>query len=175
MKITLFAISTDRTKINLTITDAATVSSLKFWTDSTYKDYTKAIDLTSKLTASATENIELSLADLGLCYFDGVYFVEAEDPDEVSEAVTADLTRYEECILDKILNTIGCADCLQFQSQSIINAQTLLYSLQTAVNNSFIDEIVLIVTALNLYCSNQCKTCTEFKTIADNTYYNTTT
>jgi len=175
MKITLFAISTDRTEINLTITDAATVSSLKFWTDSTYKDYSKAIDLTSKLTGATTENIVLTLSDLGLGYFDGVYFIEAEDPDEVSDAVTADLTRYKECILDKILNTIGCADCLEFQSVSIINAQTLLYALQTAVDNSFIDEIGLIVTALNLYCSNQCKTCTEFKTVVDNTYYNTTT
>lgn len=171
MKITLFEISQDRSQINLTITDALTTSSLKLWTNLNYKDYSKAIDLSNLLTGVATENIAITLSDLGITYFDGVYFIEATDPDEVSEAVTSDLTRYEECILTKILNIVGCEECLKFKDSSILNAQTLLYSLKTAINNSFIDEIVNITKALDKYCTDSCKTCGEFTNILDSNYY----
>ena len=87
MQITSFEISANRTQMNVIITDAASITSLKFWTEVTYKDYSLAIDLTSKLTASATENITITLSDIGLSYFDGVYFLEAEDTDEISSAI----------------------------------------------------------------------------------------
>lgn len=173
MKITSFQISTDRTVINLTITDAATVTSLLFWTDVTYRNYSEAIDLSSKLTGAVTENIVITLADLSLSYFDGVYFIEAEDPDELSSAITADLTRYKECILGKVLNSINCEDCLDTISNSALNAQVLLYSLETAIENSFIDEISLILTTLKKYCSDTCKSCGEYKNIVDINYYTT--
>jgi len=159
MKITSFQISTDRTVINLTITDAATVTSLLFWTDVTYRNYSEAIVIT--------------LADLSLSYFDGVYFIEAEDPDELNSAITADLTRYKECILDKVLSSINCEDCLDTISNSALNAQVLLYSLETAIQNSFIDEISLILTTLKKYCSDSCKSCGEYKNIVDINYYTT--
>ena len=74
MQITLFKITDDKTQIDLTITDAASVTTLYVWTASTYKDYTLAIDLSSKLTASATENITIIPTDLSITEFDGLYF-----------------------------------------------------------------------------------------------------
>jgi len=170
MKISSIAISTDRTQIDLVITDAASLTSLSLWTDITYKDYSLAIDLSVKLTGAATENITITLSDLSLTYFDGVYFVEAEGT-EVSIAAVADLTRYKECILTKVLQIAQCNDCLKVFNNSLLNSQTLLLSLQTAVNEGFIDEIMLIIETLNKFCSDNCKSCGEYKNTLDINYY----
>ena len=171
MQITAFSISTDRTQINVTITDAATISALRFWTNVTYKDYSLAIDLSSKLTASATETITITLSDVNLSYFDGVYFLEAEDPDETSTAIVGDLTRYKECILNKLLEYQICDDCLQEESVSLSNAHALLTGLEDAIELGFINEILLIIDALNKYCSNDCITCGQRDNITDTNYY----
>jgi len=171
MKITSLTISTDRTQLNLTITDATNVSALKLWTDSTYKDYSLAIDLSAKLTGSATENIVITLADLSLSYFDGVYFVEAEDPDEVSIGIVGDLTRYKECILNKVIVLQNCNDCLKEVDVDLLNAHTLLQSLEIAIENGFIDEIITIINALDVFCSNTCKSCGEYQNTIDTNYY----
>ena len=171
MQITAFSISTDRTKINISITDAASISSLKFWTDITYKDYSLAIDLTSKLTASATENIIVTLSDLGLTYFDGVYFLEAEDIDETSTAITKDLTRYKECILNKLMEYSVCDDCLQKESPNLMNANRLLRGLEDAIEEGFINEILVIISALKKYCSNECTSCGNRNNVTDTNYY----
>src|SRR5210317_2221026 len=121
MEITSFSVSQDRTTLNLVISDAATITTLKLWTAETYKDYSLAIDLSAKLTASATENISITPADLGEPYFDGVYFIQAEDPDEVSEAITADTTRYKECVLNELLEMGVCDECLKTTSVKLLN------------------------------------------------------
>lgn len=171
MKISSLTISTDRTKIDLTITDAATVSSLTLWTDVTYKDYSLGINLSSKLNGTVTQNITITLANLALSYFDGVYFVEATDPDEISIEVVADLTRYKECILTKVLNIAQCDECLKVINTSILNLYVLLASLEIAVKEGFIDEIILTVEALNKFCSDNCKSCGDYKNTLDTNYY----
>lgn len=171
MEITSFTVSQNRTNLIVVINDAASISSLKLWKQDTYKDYNLAIDLSSKLTASATENITITPSDLNESYFDGVYFLEAEDPDEVSLAVTLDSTRYKECILNRLLEMGVCDECLKSTSINLINAQTLLSGLESAVSLGFIDEIVTIVMALDKYCSSDCKTCGDYKNIISEGYY----
>lgn len=171
MQITSFSISADRTQMNVTITDAATLSSLKFWTNSTYKDFSLAIDLTSKLTASSTENITITLSDVDLSYFDGVYFLEAEDTDELSIAITSDLTKYKECIINKLAEYSVCDECLEKELNSLLNAHALLTSLEDAIEEGFINEIIIFITALNKFCSNQCLTCGQKNNIIDTNYY----
>jgi hypothetical protein len=174
MQITTFQIAQNRLSMNIIINDAASVTSLKFWTKSTYKQYAQSIDLTSKLTGAATDNITVTLADLALTYFDGVYFLEAEDSDEISNSITGDLTRYKECILNKVLEYSVCEECLKDKSISLINAQSLLYSLETGITQGYINEIVNISNALDKYCSNTCQTCGEYQNIINNNYYSTT-
>jgi len=171
MQITSFEISANRTQMNVIITDAASITSLKFWTEVTYKDYSLAIDLTSKLTASATENITITLSDIGLSYFDGVYFLEAEDTDEISSAITKDLTRYKECILNKLLEYSVCEDCLKKESVSLTNANRLLRGLEDAIEQGFINEILIIISALKKYCSNECTSCGSRDNVIDTNYY----
>lgn len=171
MQITNFKINSTRTAINLTIIDALNVSTLKLWTDKTYKDYNLAIDLTSKLTGIAIENITITLSDLNIAYFDGIYFIEAEDNIEISQAIDSDLTRYKECILNKLVEYSICDDCLKNNSISLINAQSLLIGVENAVEQGFINETFNLINSLNKYCSNDCDTCGTYNNIEDNNYY----
>jgi hypothetical protein len=170
MQISNLTISSDRKQINLTIIDAVSVTSLLLWDNLTYKNYSLAIDISSKLTGTATQNIVITLADLGISYFDGVYFIEAEGTD-ISISAVADLTRYKECILTKVLAIAECSSCLKAFNNSIINSQILLLSLEAAVAEGFIDEIMLIIEALNKFCSDNCKSCGEYKNTLDTNYY----
>jgi hypothetical protein len=171
MRITLFEISENRQSIKLEITDARDATSLRLWTEKTYKNTATAIDLTLKLTGAEVESIIIRLADLNIPYFDGIYFIEAEDPDGVAADLTSDLTRYKECLLTKVVDLMATSDCLKVKDSALINAQTLLVSLQTAVDSAYTEEVLLIAKVLNRYCSNTCRSCGEYTAIQDNSYY----
>lgn len=167
MTITEFKISSDKVRLELTITDAASVSTLRLWTDKTYKDFTKAIDLSAKLTGSATEYISISLAEISQPYFDGIYFIEAEDDDELSLDYAYSLDRYKECILNRILYLSSCNDCLFEKDLDLLNAHSFYLGLEKALELRFIDEILYLVNALNEYCTNDCTTCGKFSNVED--------
>lgn len=170
MQITQFEISADKTQIDITITDAATVSALRLWKDFDYQDFEAAVDLSGKLTASATENIVVTLADINAPSFDGVYFLQAEDPDEVSVDVTAELTRYKECILERVVTTNLGNRCLAENNVETMNAHSILRSLAYAIELSFVDEILKLLSALQVYCSDECKSCGGYSNIDDYEY-----
>jgi hypothetical protein len=165
MVITNFKINDAKTEIELSISDASSVNTLSLFTNKTYKDYSQVVDLSSKLTGSATENITITLGDLSIPYFDGLYFIQSEDSDEISQAITSDLTRYKECILDKVIELSICDDCLKRKSDSVINAQQLLIGLENSTEQGFIDESFILIKALDKYCSNDCKNCGEYKNL----------
>lgn len=169
MQITAFTINEDKTELDLTITDAATVQSLRLWNDSTYKNFTKAIDLSAKLTASATENITITLADIDEEYFDGIYFIEAEDLDEVSIEFAWDLTRFEECVVDRATYVAACDECLLETDSDFIILTGLLDGLEKALNNRLIDQMLFLVNTLNKYCTSDCATCGKYSNVVDNT------
>lgn len=175
MQITNFKISLDKTKLNITITDASTVTSLLLWNEITYKDYSKAINLTSYLTGNTTEVIEITLTDLNYRYFSGLYFLEAINSTDISNSVTSELTKYKECIINKLIKHSVCEECLSDKTISLVNAQGLISGLEDAVELGFVDEMLIIIEALNLYCSDDCDTCGNYKNILNNAYYSTNT
>jgi hypothetical protein len=170
MQITNFTINTDKTEIDVTITDAATITELRLWKNFDYKDFSLAVDLSGKLTASATETLTITLADIGETCFDGVYYLQADDPDEISIKVTADLTRFKECIIPKIINANLGKPCLVQNNIEVINAHAILVNLAYAVELQFIDEIIELLDAINVYCSDECKSCGGYKDLADYEY-----
>ena len=159
MQITSLKIASDKTKMDLTITDAASIISLRLWTNKTYKDFTKLIDLSSKLTSSATENIEITPADLGISNFDGIYYVEAEDPTETSIEYTQELSKYQECILLRTLKLTTCIDCLKEKDTILLNLSTLYKSLIFALERRMINQMQLLIGTLDKFCVNKCTTC----------------
>jgi len=174
MEIVTFSLSTDKTKLNLVLSDAATATTLKVWTDATYKDYSEAIDLSTLLNNAASQSIEITPTDLNIPYLDGIYFVEVEDPAIVLNQVAANLTRYKECILNKLREVSVCLDCPGDKtSLALINLQGILYGLEIAIDQGFIDEITLKFNAIKKYCSDDCKSCGDKSNIIDTNYYST--
>lgn len=169
MTISDFSISYDKTQLDLTITDAADAQVLRLWTDKTYKDFTKAIDLSSKLTGASTEDITISLSDIGIPYFDGIYFIEAEDSDEIAYGIASELTRYDECIVNRLGYLSTCNTCLVDQDADLKNAFMFLQGLRTAIENRLIDDILWLNEVINKYCTNDCATCGRYRSIEDST------
>jgi len=166
MQITQFQINAARTEIDLTIEDAATTTTLTLFKEDTFRDYTLAVDLSSLLGVGATQNITITLADINETEFDGVYYIEAQDPDEIRFGITADLTRYKECILEDTVALALCDSCFEKKSLKLTNAQHLLRGLQDAVDTGFYREAFNLVGALDKFCSNDCKTCGTYSNVS---------
>ena len=167
MTISSFNISIDKTQLDLVMTDAADARVLRLWTDKTYKDFTVAIDLSSKLTGASIEYIEIALADIGIPYFDGIYFIEVEDANEIAQAMAWELTRYEECIVNRLGYLSVCNDCLVGEDDDLKNAFLFLEGLKTALENNLIDDIIWLNEVINKYCTNDCATCGKFSSLDD--------
>lgn len=145
--------------MNLTITDAADVISLRLWDHKTYKEFSSLIDLSSKLTGASTENIEITPSDLGLTYFDGIYFIEAEDNTETSLKYTYLLDKYDDCILVKVLENESCISCSDKQNTELQNINTLKTALVYALELGYINEMLRAIKVLDKYCTNECGSC----------------
>lgn len=175
MEITSFKISKDRKSLAVTISDAAGVTGLLLYTNATFRDPSKAIDLTSKLSGQATEELTITLGDVSQSYFDGLYFIEAEDPSTISRAILADTTRYRECILDKIMSMDTCDECLKEASSPILAAESMLTGLQIAVESGFVEEAFSTIRVLDKICSESCKTCGDYSNNSNANYFTTST
>ena len=169
MEISSLNISRDLSKLELIITDAADTSILRLWTDKTYKNFGELIDLSSKLTGSSTQEIDITLSDISESYFDGIYFVEVEDSDETAVEYVATLRRYEECMMDKLNNLFICDSCAEKVENNIINTHMLLEAVKAAIDGRFIDEMLNMTKMLDKFCSEECKTCGQYGNIIDAT------
>jgi len=167
MQITKFTINSDDGQMEVRIEQADKLIALRLWKNLDYKDFSLAIDLSYMLTSSVTEDLAIRLEDIGETQFDGVYYLQAEEEESVSIAVTADLTRYKECILDKVIQSNLGKPCLVENNVEVINAHMVLVNLAYAVELQFIDEIVNLLTAINVFCSNECKSCGDYDNLTD--------
>jgi hypothetical protein len=167
MEISSFTISADKTKLELKILDATDVSILRFWTQNTYKNFGELIDLSSKLTGASTQNIEITLTDIEEPYFDGIYFIEAEDSDETAVSFVGEFRRYRECMMNKLSHLNICDSCNDTIENTVINTDALLRALEHAMEERFIDEMLNFTKMLDKLCSDDCKTCGQYGNIQD--------
>lgn len=171
MKIVSFNPNENGSSLILELEDAENNDVLELWTDNTYKDYGKAIDLSDKLDGTSSQIIEITKDDLNSNILKGAYFVQTEDNLILATAITEYSVSYEECILNKLSELELCDECLKKESNFLINAQTLLLGFRYAVKVGFIEEAKNIRKALDKFCSNDCKTCGKYPHIINNNYY----
>lgn len=172
MEITSFNINNNT--LTLEITNADSLVSLYLWDETTYKDFSKGIDLSGKLTGSATENITITLQDINQSTLDGIYFIEAQDTEFSSLKYTYNFTRYKECILDKIVKNIQCRDCMDYLNVNIINSHSLLIATEYALELGYIEVALNNIKVLNKYCSNECSECDSYSNVIDNNLFTIT-
>jgi|AntRauTorcE11897_2_1112592.scaffolds.fasta_scaffold36257_1 hypothetical protein len=170
MEITSLSLSLDKTELTIEIDDASLVNSFYLFTEDTYKNYSLAVDLMSNVSGQTTESVVLLASDLGLAFFDGLYFIEVIDPNTISTKLIPSLLRYEECILNKVLKINKCDDCLKEKSLPLINAQTTLEGLKIASANGFVQEAINLINNLKRYCSEKCKSCGDYNNLINTTY-----
>lgn len=163
MEITSFQLSPDRTLLVLNLSNAATVTNLYVYTQKTYKVDAYKIDLSAKLSAQSSQTINISPADLNVSEFDGLYFVDVVSPAETKCAIAADLHRYEDCVLNEIMDTEECQECPDEVYQIALNMFMLLRGgVELAIKHNLAQEALTAIYAMDKYCDD-CATCGEYK------------
>lgn len=127
-----------------------TISKVLFYTNETYGDSTKAVDLTSLLSqTSEIEDFVITLSDVNLEAFAGVFFLEFTSTNNIVEAcdstpmletgVVSNLTKYHLCILD-LIKSIQIENCeiiipndCEGNPLNLCLIETLLEGLYTAI------------------------------------------
>lgn len=163
MKITSFKVSNDKSSLLLEIDDATTATNLFLWDKEHYNIDEHKIDLSTKLDGTASQSIVITLADLSISEFDGVYFIDLIDPNDKVCGIVGELTRYKECILDKLLSYQGYDSCLEINYPEVLNSFNLLYTIEKAIELNLAQETLTIIFSLDKFCSNDCKGCGEYK------------
>lgn len=163
MNITSFKVSQDKTSLELALTSAAAATTLHLWTNKTYRVDELKIDLSAKLTGATNPVIYITPQDLGITSFDGVYFIELTDNVETLTAVTAELSKYKECVIEKVLAIKDCDSCMEIENPEVLNVQTALYTLELALSEKAYQEILTIVFMLDKFCTNDCRGCGDYK------------
>ena len=73
------SISADKQNMEISITaeQGRYFSGVNLWTETTFKDYSLAVDFSSKLnSANENEVFTITATDLGITRFDGIYLLE---------------------------------------------------------------------------------------------------
>jgi len=173
IKINNFKINSDASEINISLEadENETVTKVLLWSNKTFQDYSLAIDLTSEL--EGTSNIEefvVTANKAGVNSFTGIFFLEVETSNQDCEGcgligIAANLIKYNECLLDKVLNysvcdiTIDCRD-----NNDIINISVLLDAISICLQSSYYNEAIDIIDSLDKLCPtcSSCKTLTTY-------------
>lgn len=191
--ITINKLRIDDTLKNIEVEVTAGASSARFtnvfvWTHLTFRDYERAIDVSSLLSGtSSTEVFNISAEILNTTRIDNVYFVEFrtdEDPTPLDNGliqnqalgVVANLFQYNECLLNQALGVdasrCGKPDPNCYECQNSVHKLNLLSSLMSALNagivGGFYEDVVKIVREIDKIC-DRCDSCPDYEeTIALN-------
>lgn len=179
------SISNDGSKLSININTGNTyiITSIKLWTEDTYKDYNIAKDLSYKLEQVNNKEIFIVEADeLGYSSFNGIYFIEitSNQPTE-DECVTCsdpilvvvtNLNQYYRCMSELVLKASICTDNLfsrEVCDDSAVNKALTINLFIDSVNQCL--ELGQFIEAIDLMKSIKklCNKCTNCKTIIKNT------
>lgn len=138
------------------------------WNSETFRDYSKAIDVSELLSKSSNkEEFLISAETLGVQLINGLYFIEfRNDAKNQTLGVVANLFAYRECLLNKVIS-IEISGCGHVKSecenctQNICLLNTLIDNLGTAILQGFVEEAAKIVKDIEGMC-DVCHTCPDY-------------
>ena len=168
--------------VSVSTTVGETIESVNLWTDKTFKNYDVALDFTSKLAqTSENEIFSITASEVDGEVFDGIFFLEFTTTDltppdnctgcdgQIALGVVAELTRYQECLLEKVLKLNTCdgnlfADgaCGTSETGDIININVILDALKYALQSGYYNEAITFITQLAKLCTTSCWYCDDF-------------
>lgn len=154
-----------------------TITDVKLWTQDTFKDYTQALDFTSKLSQTTnTETFTISASEIGESKLTGIYFIEITDstPEEgecdgcsnIQLGVATDFTRFVYCITEYLCALESCCgDC----NQELNKALTMNLYINNLRNSLQLGNFTTAITFwknLSRACPGECTECGELEGVA---------
>lgn len=184
IKINILQISPDRKTINVSVETSTgnTINSARLWTDQTFKDYTQAVSLNSKLQQTNNKEVfTVGVSDISATTFDGIYFLEftttnnnppanscTDCDDNILLGVTADLGYFQECLLDNVLEIqYDTSDVVNNnQLQEIYNISMLIESICISIKFGYYQQAIDVLNSLRKLCQEdrQCSQCNKLDT-----------
>lgn len=177
--INLLQIAEDQQSINVSVSTNVgdTITSVKYWSRSTYKDYSQALDLTSKLLGTSNQEVfSITLSDVGEDLFDDVYFVEFTSsntdiacptcPGNTLLGIAAIFSKYQKCLLNKVLQEYDSFNYEELKNcNNINNTFILLENVKISFQSGYYTEGILLLNILDKLCTGtNCTSCQDLQT-----------
>jgi len=182
--INLLKISTDKLTLDVSVSTSVgeTIQSVDLWTDKTFKNYSLAVDLSSKLLqVDENEVFSVTPKEAGIGdVFEGILFLEFVTSDitpptncsscdgKIALGVVADFTNFQECVLAKVLKLSNCGPdifsgggCGNAVAGDIINTNVVLDAMKYALQSGYYAEAINFKKKLDILCSKDCYQCDD--------------
>lgn len=171
-----FEIQDSGSQLNIKLTTDATfiITKVLLWNFDTFKDYTKAIDLSYKLSGlSNTEDFLVTAAELEIDSFKDIWFIEVETNATSSPCdlllnpalgITYDFAPYYRCLLDKFLkhHTDECSIENVSLSETILTISLLLQMLEDGIEYGYYNQVIELLAKIKRLCNlNACNNCKQ--------------
>lgn len=182
-----FEIITDGTQLAIDVQTNLTyhISEIRIWTMLDYKDYSLAINLSSRiLGVNNREVLIINASDVGLQIFKDIVYMEVKstyvdtpsclDCQSPATGVTYNLTPYYYCLLSYLLQLeiTNCVDCDKNKSnQMVITINMLIDNIIKALQVGYYTQASQMVTKLQKLCTlTPCTDCVAINCSTCNGY-----
>lgn len=184
--VNIFNITNNKKKIQVSVEtlEGYSITSLKLWTNKTYKDPDKVVDLDYKIqNINNKEVFMINTSDLLIEEFSGIYFLEiksnaptdgCETCPQVATATTANFCNLKECMLNKALelnvcdSLFNCNGCNDNPGVELVNLGLIMDSITSSLELGYLNEAIDLYNTALVLCGiredcNTCNSCHKYK------------
>lgn len=164
----------------------STITSAMLWNMTTFKDYSRAINLDYKLEQSTNQEVfEVTAEELQISSFDDIWFIEFQSDyipeDNCGEfldpalGITYNLSPYYKCLLNRFFEhqKNPCVNCNEpFIDELVLSIGLTLDIVERSIEEGYYLQAIELIKKLKKFCSitkcNNCETvecssCSKFK------------
>ena len=164
----------------------STITSAMLWNMTTFKDYSRAINLDYKLEQLTNQEVfEVTAEELQISSFDDIWFIEFQSDyipeDNCSEfldpalGITYNLSPYYKCLLNRFFEhqKNPCVNCNEpFIDELVLSIGLTLDIVERSIEEGYYLQAIELIKKLKKFCSitkcNNCETvecssCSKFK------------
>lgn len=156
------------------------ITQVLLWNENTFKDYSKAIDISFKLEGINNREIFiLEDTEINIDGFEGIYFLEftsnyeeegCTNCENTVIGIAANLNNIKNYLLDEVLNLEVCNTCPN-NFDNIINIQLTLKSISLALSLGFYEEAIFLYKKIKQLLGSKLN-CTNCRTLKNPVYIN---
>ena len=172
--------------VNVQTEIGSTITSAMLWSMTTFKDYSRAINLDYKLEQLTNQEVfEVTAEELQISSFDDIWFIEFQSDyipeDNCGEfldpalGITYNLSPYYKCLLNRFFEhqKNPCVNCNEpFIDELVLSIGLTLDIVERSIEEGYYLQAIELIKKLKKFCSitkcNNCKTvecssCSKFK------------